>query len=541
MTSAIQNNIHKSPTPQPIIYTIAGSDSGGGAGIQADLHTIHDMGGFGCTAVTALTAQNSVGVTAIHSPPPSFLRAQLDCLQSDLPFDSLKIGMLGNQETINCVADWLDSVLLPGKLGRTVVLDPVMISTSGSRLITEDAQEALVSRLFKHADIVTPNIHEASALVGYQVDRSNAERAARDILDMGCKAVLIKGGHMEEGPRTSNGEGRNDTVGVAMDLYLEGGDVGSGRLCDSVGGVRGVWIKGPRYDSVNTHGTGCTLSSAIATSLGWSRVALGGKSLDGCGVDAVVEGKGYVGRGIEGGRRRGEGPGPVGHEGRMGRRHCPWIGGGGEEEGEFERVDELDKVIYVVGDMEDLRNVVEGGGREVQLRYKGDGDVGSVVRSATEYCRARGGVRLWVNDHWEAAVEHGAYGVHLGQEDLRGFVEGGGAERVRGRGVKLGISTHSVAELAVAKGLRPSYVSLGPVYETSSKEVAFGARGLEQVERWRELVDEGTPLVAIGGINTMERGREVRRRGAEAVAVLGIVKGKGKDEVKSIIEDWRGL
>ncbi|GMH61515.1 hypothetical protein TrRE_jg12184, partial [Triparma retinervis] len=155
------------------------------------------------------------------------------------------------------------------------------------------------------------------------------------------------------------------------------------------------------------------------------------------------------------------------------------------------------------------------------------------------FCRGKPGVRLWINDHWSLAISHGASGVHLGQSDLPGFVSGGGVGRARRSGTLLGISTHSVAELAVAKGMGPTYVSLGPVYGTESKEVAFRPRGLGQVERWRELVEEGTPLVAIGGINSIERGKEVRGRGAETVAVLGLVKGKGKEEVKRIIEEWR--
>eukprot|EP00520_Triparma_pacifica_P001215 CAMPEP_0118672506 /NCGR_PEP_ID=MMETSP0785-20121206/22577_1 /TAXON_ID=91992 /ORGANISM="Bolidomonas pacifica, Strain CCMP 1866" /LENGTH=527 /DNA_ID=CAMNT_0006567473 /DNA_START=29 /DNA_END=1613 /DNA_ORIENTATION=+ len=511
---------------KPIIYSIAGSDSGGGAGIQADLHTIRDMGGFGCTAVTALTAQNSVGVPGVHAPPPAFLRLQLDTLSSDLPFDAIKIGMLGDPATINTVGDWLDDVMKDGKKGRKVVLDPVMIATSGARLITEDCQDLLVSRIFKHADIVTPNVHEASALCGYPVNSGNVAKAASEILAMGgCGSVVVKGGHMDEGERIDNGVGRNDTIGVAGDYYLSKTDESTGRVCDCTG-TTGVWLNGPRYDTSNTHGTGCSMSSAIATCMGVERVRIEriggvkGGMLEGSGMDAVVAGKGYVARGIEGGVKIGHGPGPVGHFGAMQRRHMPWVGDM-EEEG-FKGVEGLD-----------------GGGKEVQLRYKGKGDVSGIIREAVEYCRGKDGVRLWINDFYEEAIEHGADGVHLGQEDLRGVMEKGGLKRMREKGILLGISTHCLSELGVAKSVRPSYISLGPVFGTTSKKVEFGMRGLEMVERWRELIDDDTKFMVIGGINDFEKGKLCKEKGADCVAVLGVVKNKTYEETEEVVKEWR--
>ena len=151
--------------PPPIVYTIAGSDSGGGAGIQADLHAIHSMNCHGCSAITCLTAQNSVGVTGVHAPPASFLKEQLDTLLDDMPPVAVKIGMLGTKELAMCVGDMLKQ-LKSGDRKVWVVLDPVMISTSGHQLIDNDAKEAMIQHVFPYADILTPNKFEAEDLLG---------------------------------------------------------------------------------------------------------------------------------------------------------------------------------------------------------------------------------------------------------------------------------------------------------------------------------------------------------------------------------------
>ena len=210
------------------------------------------MGCHGCSALTCLTAQNSVGVTAVHTPPPDFLRAQLDALHSDLPCSSVKIGMLGTSETIESVAGWLSS--LPPSSRPAVVLDPVMIATSGARLISEGAQADMVSKLFPHATLLTPNKYEAEALCGYELRSPlDVERAASDILSMGCEAVLLKGGHtLSSDPSKLEGD-KNSTAGYAQDYFL-----------DASGGT---WLRSGRYETDNTHGTGCTLSSAIASAL----------------------------------------------------------------------------------------------------------------------------------------------------------------------------------------------------------------------------------------------------------------------------------
>lgn len=226
---------------RPVALTIAGSDSGGGAGIQADLKTFAANEVFGTSVITALTAQNTQGVSAIHDVPLVFVAAQIDSIFSDFDVSAVKIGMLSRAETIRIVAAELHRREAPH-----IVLDPVMVATSGDRLLNEDAVAALRTELMPLAEIVTPNLHEAAALTGKPLAQSEAEMEAqaKDIFAFGPRAVLVKGGH-------SASAGTSDE---AVDL-LVGGD----------GAVTRVAAR--RIDTKNTHGTGCTLSSAIAANL----------------------------------------------------------------------------------------------------------------------------------------------------------------------------------------------------------------------------------------------------------------------------------
>jgi hydroxymethylpyrimidine/phosphomethylpyrimidine kinase len=220
----------------PVALTIAGSDSSGGAGIQADLKSFAALGVYGASVITALTAQNTRGVTGIHQVPPDFVAAQIDAVFSDLAVDAVKIGMVAQLATIDAIAAGLTHWR-----PKHVVLDPVMVATSGDRLLAADAVEALRKKLIPQASLITPNLPEAAALLGEPVAASEAEieGQGRRLLAMGCPAVLIKGGH---------GQGAESTD------YL-------------VTASRIIALPAPRIATQNTHGTGCSLSSAIAAGL----------------------------------------------------------------------------------------------------------------------------------------------------------------------------------------------------------------------------------------------------------------------------------
>ncbi|AAM41026.1 bifunctional hydroxymethylpyrimidine kinase/phosphomethylpyrimidine kinase [Xanthomonas campestris pv. campestris] len=244
--------------------TIAGSDSGGGAGIQADLKTFAAHRVHGLSAITALTAQHTRGVTAVHVPPLAFLRAQVDACFADFQIQAVKLGMLANAEVIHCVADLLEQYRPP-----FVVLDPVMVATSGARLLEDAALDALRTRLLPLANLITPNTPEAELLTGRRIDTPDAaDHATAALLELGANAVLLKGGHLREGTRVID---RFDD-GVAQEIFMH-----------------------PRLE-LDTHGTGCTLSAAIAAQL-----CQGLSLLNAC--EAAID---YVARAIANGQRPGQ-------------------------------------------------------------------------------------------------------------------------------------------------------------------------------------------------------------------------------------------
>ncbi len=256
------------------VLTIAGSDSGGGAGIQADLKTIASLGCYGMTAITAITAQNTLGVTAIHGVPPEILKAQLQAVLDDIGVDAVKIGMLHSPQIVEVVAWAIDHY----KLDK-VVLDPVMVATSGDTLVGQDTVKVLVRELFGRAMIVTPNLDEAALLLGRPIDRIPAlDQAAIDLLALGAQAALLKGGHLA-------GEDLVDVLAQPNHALTH--------------------LQSRRIESRNVHGTGCTLSSAIACFL-----ALGLEL-----PEAVARARDYILRAIAKGAhvRTGQGHGPLNH------------------------------------------------------------------------------------------------------------------------------------------------------------------------------------------------------------------------------------
>ena len=250
------------------ILTIAGSDSGGGAGIQADLKAITLLGGFGMSVLTALTAQNTMAVTSIHEVPLDFIAAQIEAVFSDIGVDAVKTGMLSNSGVVKLVASKM-SEYKPA----IVVVDPVMVAKSGAPLLTAEARKTLAQFLLPEATLVTPNLPEASALVGWQVvEEKEMRRAAKQIRELGAKYVLVKGGHLQ---------------GEAVDLLFDGQEFHE--------------FRSPRIETRNVHDTGCTYASAIATYLA--------QELD--VVEAVKAAKRFITEAIRHGLSLGHGHGPT--------------------------------------------------------------------------------------------------------------------------------------------------------------------------------------------------------------------------------------
>lgn len=286
--------------------TIAGSDSSGGAGIQADLKTFMAHGVFGMSVITSVTAQNTCGVFGIQDIDEAIVTSQLDAVFSDIYPDCLKIGMVSDKKIIDAIAESLKKYDV-----KKVVLDPVMVSTSGSPLLKEDALESLTENLFPLALLVTPNIPEAQILSGMEINsRPDMEKAASVIAGRyGC-AVLVKGGHFAADAPVQATESCAARY-VATESCAQNASCASGELCAQnascadflLAGDVARWFEGERIDNKNTHGTGCTLSSAICSNL-----ALG-KGLE----QAVLEAKDYVSGAIKSMLNLGRGRGPLNH------------------------------------------------------------------------------------------------------------------------------------------------------------------------------------------------------------------------------------
>lgn len=508
-----------SSSRKPIAWSIAGSDSGGGAGIQADLLTFADLGCHGCTAITANTAQNTMEVAAINAVPVGVLTSQLQALQRDLFPAAIKIGLLANAEQVDTVAEFLRALRQIEKV--PVVYDPVAVASSGAVLTEGSTAEAVIEKLLPLCDLVTPNLHELEWLARAPVNSGGQiADAAQQLCGAGCNAVLVTGGHAE---------------------------LAAGEIADFLwDGYRGDWFVGRKVSSANNHGTGCTLSSAAAACL-----ALGYPLRDAC-----VVAKAYVQRGLRLGSDRmvGAGAGPVGHRGwpteledfpeillpgekrAAAYDYLPTASGSSFVQG-FAAPDTVSLGLYpVVDSVEWLQKLAELGVRTLQLRIKNPGSdlrqqIARAVTVGEKY-----DLRLFINDYWQLAIECGAYGVHLGQEDL----QSADLDAIKNAGLKLGISTHGFYELLRAYRYRPSYLAIGAIFATDTKDMRDQLQGTAKLARMAALLPE-YPLVAIGGIN-LERAPAVAATGVGSIAVVSAITKAGDcaaavGEFKRILEN----
>lgn len=458
-----------------LAWTIAGTDPSGGAGIQADIVVMHRLDVYPASVITAVIAQNTVGVQRVEPVAADMVQAQLAALRDDVPPRAVKIGALGTAATVRAVAEVLRN------LDAFVVCDPVMAATAGGELLEPTGVEALLTDLLPHVDLLTPNLPELSRLSGHPC-RSLDEglEAVPSLLSRGVKSVLIKGGHAS-GP-------------FSCDVWTDGRQT--------------WWLASPRLDVPHTHGTGCVLSAAIAA------LAAQGHSV----LDAITAAKAYVNQGLRSGGGVGRGRGPLGFGGwpsapddvpwadrnTPGERPAMFPDCGIEPLGFYPLVDSADDVAMLAG----------LGVRTIQLRMKEqtEGGLESEIREAVQHTRQHG-ARLFINDYAELAQRHGAFGVHLGQEDL----DKTDLNILRASGLHLGLSVTGWFELARARAVRPSYVGLGPVFPTGSKVVEVPPLGIDGFARLRRLIP--VPVAAIGGV-TLERVPELREAGADGFAVI---------------------
>ena len=457
-------------------WTIAGSDSGGGAGVQADLLTFHDFGLHGASVVTCVTAQNTTALTDNHVIPASTVRAQLEALWDDLAPAAIKIGALGSPDNASAVLEFLSA--LPNDRRPFVVWDPVRHASVGGALgvLSDDTIDAFLSRV----DVVTPNAEELADT--WNIDPDNPAQAARLLRHRGAERVYLTGGH-------------GNTPGVD---HWESAE-------------RSFAIRGDALSGRGAHGGGCSLSSALAA-------VTVCEDEDSAPVLAHM----YVHQGlraIDGG---------VDHPG-AGRPPLPHLGWPGDAE-DLPRVVDAGRTVgpgfpplshpiglyAVVGSVDWVRRCVEMRVDTVQLRVK-NLPAPALRRAVAQSVAATegSGTRLFVNDFWREAIDAGAYGVHLGQEDLTDADLSAVAEA----GTRLGVSTHSYYEIARAHAVAPSYIAIGPIYATATKPMKFAPQGVARLKRWTDLLNSRYPLTAIGGID-IHRAPGVMATGVGSIAVV---------------------
>ncbi|CAM4071926.1 thiamine phosphate synthase [Pseudoalteromonas byunsanensis] len=493
-----------------VVWSIAGSDSGGGAGIQADIKAMHSFGVHGCTVVTALTAQNSMGVEALNSTSNEVIESQLQALATDMPARVIKIGMLANVQQIQLVAEHLSHYKAKWAEPPLVVYDPVAIASSGDRLTEEDTIDALKTHLLPLVDVITPNTQETQLLTGiYLIGPDAVREAAQRLQQLGVQSVLIKGGHWDY-PK-----------GYCVDYC--------------VSQEQEYWLGNEAIVTPHTHGTGCSLSSAIAACLAK------GYPLK----DAFILGKAYINKGLANAQRYGEGIGPLTHTGfPEDINDYPQVIEAGSwlaDELDFEQPIPFNFAagfadtdgelgLYAVVDSVDwVEKCLSAGVPTVQLRVKNaapealEADIQTAVTLGKKYQ-----ARVFINDYWQLAIKHGAYGVHLGQEDL----SEANLQAIQEAGLKLGVSTHGFYEMLRAHNYRPSYLAFGAIYPTTTKDMTGQIQGLEKLSHFVPLMAGHYPTVAIGGID-LSVASEVAKTGVGSIAVVRAIT-ESEDHVNAI-------
>ena len=467
------------------MWTIAGSDSGAGAGIQADLKAFEAFGVHGCTVIASVTAQNSAAVLLVEPVSTTLLDAQLTSLAQDLPARVIKTGLLASVDNVRCVCRWIDALRAQGN-NIVLVVDPVLGATSGASFSTPELIAAYRHDLVPRATLLTPNRAEAALLLHSAPlnDAAAVEHAALALHKLGAAAVVITGGD------------QSATSDQANDYMLTPQAQG--------------WLSVARVETAHHHGTGCVFASTAAAALA-SDYAL---------ADAVVLAKMATTHALRHAYAAGAGAGPV----------CPQA----DFAQHLENLPQLSTVlqhgqsakfnplanpalgVYAVVDSAAwVQRVLEAGIRTVQLRIKDPAAPGleSEIIAAITITHAIKGAQLFINDHWQLALKHGAYGVHLGQEDLLQA----DLAALRAAGVRLGVSSHSYWEVARARAIHPSYIACGPIFATQSKDMPWLPQGLENLRYWAALLD--VPVVGIAGIK-IGNIAEVAAQGVASAAVI---------------------
>lgn len=465
-----------------IIWSIAGTDSGGGAGLAADQRAADALGVHLAPVVAAVTAQNTVAVPRIEAVAPVLLEAQLNALATDLPPRALKTGLLASTAHVHTVARWAD------RLGVPLVVDPVLRASTGAAFADADILAAYRTELLPRAALITPNVAEARALTG--LTDASVPELAQALHAAGAQAVCITGGD-------SGGDQALDWLATP---HAQG------------------WLALPRLPTPHHHGTGCTFASSAAAAMALGFVA----------ADACVLAKMATTWALRQGRAVGQGAGPVIAQAGFATRPelLPLLSwDAATPTASPARPTALGALYGIVDSAQRVREAIAAGVPTLQLRIKTPASAEALrteLAQAIATARAAG-VPLFINDHWRDALALGAHGVHLGQEDVLALNATDRAALATGP-LALGLSSHSLWELARARSLAPAYVACGPVWPTLTKAMPWQAQGLDNLAWWVHMA--GVPVVAIGGILAPAQAQAAAACGPASVCV---VRGLGHD------------
>jgi hydroxymethylpyrimidine kinase / phosphomethylpyrimidine kinase / thiamine-phosphate diphosphorylase len=498
MINRASNQINKEKTPT--VWTVAGSDSCAGAGIQADLKTFNSMDIYGCTLITAITAQNTLGVAMVTHIGDEMFDAQLEMLADEFMPNAIKSGMMATPHQAKSLATFLAKY--PNIF---YICDPVMISTSGSSLCSTETIQAIQKYLLPRANIITPNLMEAHYLSGDGKDKGHSiYQFAQTILKKySCQSVLIKGGHNENSHSNRT---------LAEDIWV-----------NDKGATLHLSLPRIHLGKADIHGTGCTLSAVLTACLAK------GESVE----NALVMAKHYITESIRTSKMATDMSYLLNHKPfdlinklpsittntlpPLPNQAFPAI------KGDIGFYPIVDTSVWV-------HKLADLGVQTIQLRIK-EGTVQNIeqeIKLSIEIAKKHG-VKLFINDHWKIAIKYQAYGIHLGQEDI----EGAELLLIYQAGIRLGISTHDYYELARGLLIQPSYIALGPIFETTSKEMRFEPQGIYKLKQWKNLIGN-MPLVAIGGI-TLDDMPAIYQAGADGVSVISYVT-QAEDPEKNTIQ-----
>lgn len=494
---------------KPIIWTISGADCSGGAGIAADIKTGHSLNTEVCHLITVNTVQNSEVLVSVNPVASELLLEQVECLLTDKVPSAIKIGLIANKEQVAAIVTIIENVRQANKNVK-VIYDPVGQASVGGKF--NQLTSADLKPLLIHVDVLTPNVIEAGSLS--QRQGSTLKEIAQSLLQLGCNSVVIKGGHAE-------GDISSDVCyhQLINEMQLE--------KLDTTEIV--YTLKTPRIGTSYSHGGGCSFASALACFIAHGYLLR----------DALVLTKAFINQGLTAQE------GKSGYYGAFEQTNWPQqkslfpvaedevirkyqslpsfpslgiIRGDGEKLG----------LYPVIGSLEWLAKLLPLNLNIVQLRLKGyqEAELEPMIKEAVEMCKGSN-TRLFINDYWQLAIKHGAYGVHIGQEDLISA----DLAAIHASGLRLGISTHGCYEFLLAQQLKPSYLAVGAIFETKTKDMSSQLQGVDNLKQILTLSTD-IPVVAIGGINH-DRAPEVWQTGVDSLAVVTAIT-EAEDYVDSV-------